>query len=66
MWIGIYQEFLLVFRMPLQFDKLVGGCMKYVDEDKTRIYSNTSNVLMNRSTVICSNIMRAGKHTSRV
>ena len=30
-WIGLYQEFLVVFRMPLQFDKLVGECVDYED-----------------------------------
>ena len=30
-WIGLYQEFLLMFRLPLQFDKLVGECIEYVE-----------------------------------
>ena len=30
-WIGIYQEFLSVFRLPLQFDKVVGQLIEYVE-----------------------------------
>jgi len=62
LWIGIYQEFLSVFRLPLQFDKLVGDNIDYVDhssKDKTRVRSTGSPT----STAICSNIMRAGKHS---
>ena len=60
-WIGIYQEFLLVFRMPLQFDKLVGGGIKYASNiDKTKVCSSSRGVY---GTAICSNIMRAGRHT---
>ena len=63
-WIGIYHEFLKLFRLPLQFDKLAGQYINYVDDiDKTRVHSNTSDMLMNGSTAICTNIMRAGKHS---
>ena len=57
--IGIYQEFLSVFRLPLQFDKLAGDSMRYVDRtDKTTVCSRGYHT----GTAICSNIMRAGKH----
>jgi len=59
-WIGLYQEFLLVFRLPLQFDKLVGRGINYVDSsDKTKVCSNVGVP----GTAICSNIMRSGKHS---
>jgi len=62
-WIGIYNEFLVVFRLPLQFDKLVGECVEYVDNsDKTKVCSIRGDRLLS-STAICSNIMRAGKHS---
>ena len=62
-WIGLYQEFLRVFRLPLQFDKLVGVCIKYVeDTDKTTVCSNDDDESEHYGTAICSNIMRAGKH----
>lgn len=63
-WIGLYQEYLSLFHYPLQFDKLVGRCMKYVDNtDKTRVCS--TGVAMSRidGSAICSNILRAGKHS---
>ena len=61
-WIGIYNDFLLMFRLPLQFDKLVGESVEYVDiSDKTKVNSISGDQLMS-STAICSNIMRAGKH----
>jgi len=67
-WIGIYQEFLKLFRLPLQFDKLAGGGFRHiiisnsthsVEEDKTRVCSKGYHI----GAAICSNIMRAGKHT---
>jgi len=59
-WIGIYQEFLLMFRLPLQFDKLVGDGIHYISNtDKTRV---DSSMCRNCVTAICTNIMRAGKH----
>jgi len=62
-WIGIYQEFLSVFRLPLQFDKLVGDNMDYVDSsNKTTIYSKSEGQV-NVCSAICNNIMRAGKHS---
>ena len=67
-WIGIYKEFLLVFRMPLQFDKLAGRKINYVDStDKTRVWSNLRDVYgiatgESFHSAICQNIMRAGKH----
>ena len=62
-WIGLYQEFLSVFRLPLQFDKLAGVCMKYVEgTNKTKVNTKLG-VQSTYNTVICSNIMRAGKHT---
>ena len=58
-WIGLYQEFLSVFRLPLQFDKLVGVDIDYVDStDKTKVFATGSI----HGSAICSNIMRAGKH----
>ena len=62
-WIGLYQEFLSVFRLPLQFDKLVGGSVDYVeDTDKTKVCTKLG-VQPTYNTVICSNIMRTGKHS---
>ena len=62
-WIGLYQEFLSVFRLPLYFDKLVGGSVDYVDDtDKTKVCTKLG-VQSTYNTVICSNIMRAGKHS---
>ena len=65
-WIGIYNEFLKLFRYPLQFDKLAGGGFSHisnsthsVEEDKTRVRPNGRDI----GAAICSNIMRAGKHT---
>jgi len=58
-WIGLYQEFLLVFRLPLQFDKFAGQCMKYLERgNKTTVCSFGLTI----SSAICSNVMRAGKH----
>ena len=57
-WVGLYQEFLSVFRLPLQFDKLIGEC-NYVDStDKTTV--DYLGILS--ATAICNNTMRAGKH----
>jgi hypothetical protein len=43
LWIGLYQEFLKLFSLPLQFDKLVGDCVEYVGTlDKTRVCSSGS------------------------
>ena len=66
-WIGLYQEFLKLFRLPLQFDKLVGEYVEYVgsdSKDKTSVCSiaRESQVYEHHDTAICSNIMRAGKH----
>ena len=62
-WIGLYQEFLKLFRFPLQFDKLAGGCMKYVEgSNKTTVCTNRLRGEENSGTAICSNIMRAGIH----
>ena len=60
-WIGLYQEFLKLFRLPLQFDKLVGRSINYVDhssKDKEQVRSTGPPA----NTAICNNIMRAGKH----
>jgi len=61
-WIGIYQEFLKLFRLPLQFDKLAGNNMDYVDgsTDKSKVCSNFQWGVS--GSAICTNIMRAGKH----
>jgi len=61
-WISLYQEFLKLFRLPLQFDKLVGvNNIEYVEgSDKTRAYSKATG---NHGSAICSNIMRAGMHS---
>ena len=60
-WIGLYQEFLSAFRMPLQFDKLIGYNINHDEADKTKV----STILDGWSdvTAICSNIMRSGKHS---
>ena len=58
-WISLYHELLVVFRLPLQFDKLAGQWMKYV------VWGNKATVCSSGFTIssaICSNIMRAGKH----
>jgi hypothetical protein len=72
-WIGIYHEFLSVFRLPLQFDKLVGHSIYYLDSndraginyvedtDKTKVLSNSQGGRY-CGVAICSNIMRAGRH----
>ena len=63
-WIGVYQKYLRLFHLPLQFDKLAGDCFNYVDSsDKTKICSNRLDRLISNCAAICSNIMRAGKHT---
>jgi len=65
-WIGLYHEFLSVFRLPLQFDKLVGVECNYVDStstDKTKVCSNRLGNQLKNCTTICNNIMRAGKHS---
>jgi len=69
-WIGIYNEFLKLFRLPLQFDKLAGGGFRHISNsthsventDKTRV-SSIMGVGYHISAAICSNIMRAGKHS---
>jgi len=61
-WIGLYQEFLSVFRLPLQFDKLVGNNVEYEGINKTTVRTTLSGALTFHS-AICSNIMRAGKHS---
>ena len=63
-WIGLYQEFLKLFRLPLQFDKLVGRCVEYVERsERAKVLANNKKGLsMMTCTAICSNIMRAGKH----
>ena len=59
-WIGLYQKLLKLFRLPLQFDKLVGEEIHYYeDTDKTRVYLVEEYIA---GTAICSNIMRSGKH----
>jgi len=58
-WISLYHEFLVVFRLPLQFDKLIGS--NYVEgSDKTKVCIGEET--MGTEAAICSNIMRAGKH----
>ena len=60
-WIGIYQVFLKLFRLPLQFDKLAGSSIDYVERSsKTKVCTDSTD----SSTAICSNIMRAGKHSA--
>ena len=61
-WIGLYQEFLSVFCLPLQFDKLVGRMQYISNTDKTRVGPNDDDESEYNSTAICNNIMRAGKH----
>ena len=58
-WISLYHEFLKLFRLPLQFDKMAGECFDYVEgSNKTTVCSSGFTI----SSAICSNIMRAGKH----
>ena len=43
-WIGLYQQFLKLFRLPLQFDKLVGNGIQYKSNiDKTSVCSIEKN-----------------------
>jgi len=59
-WIGLYQEFLKLFHYPLQFEKLAGKYIEYVERsNKTKVCS----LAPISGSAICSNIMRAGKHT---
>jgi len=59
-WIGLYQQFLKLFRSPLQFDKLVG---QSIDYDLRGVPTTVCSIEEHRiGTAICSNIMRAGKH----
>ena len=61
-WFTLYQEFLKLFRLPLQFDKMAGECFDYVEgSNKTKVCTNGG--YMSHNTAICSNIMRAGKHS---
>jgi len=65
-WIGIYHEFLSVFRTPLQFDKVVGDCLYYAEGSNNTIVQTIGghiSALVEDITAICSNIMRAGKHS---
>ena len=60
-WFTLYQEFLKLFRLPLQFDKMAGECFDYVEgSNKTKVCTNGG--WMSHNTAMCSNIMRAGKH----
>ena len=59
-WIGLYHEFLKLFRLPLQFDKLVGNGIQY--KSNTGKTSVCSIIGYRTGTAICGNIMRAGKH----
>ena len=62
-WIGLYQEFLKLFRLPLQFDKMAGDCFDYIEgSDKTKVCTNDDNESERHGTAICQNIMRSGKH----
>ena len=67
-WISLYQEFLSVFCLPLQFDKVVGQIIEHVEgRNKTAVITQTNadNIYNNdvfSGTAICSNIMRAGRH----
>ena len=61
-WIGLYQEFLKLFHYPLQFDKLAGQCIEYVEgSNKTTVA--TEDVMMYHHTAINQNVMRSGKHS---
>ena len=62
-WTSLYNEFLSVFRLPLQFDKLAGDCIGYVDgSNKITVCTNRLRGEENSGTAICSNVMRAGIH----
>jgi len=64
-WIGIYQEFLKLFRLPLQFDKLVGDKLYYAEGSNNKsVYTRQAPFLSNMAgSAICQNIMRNGKHS---
>ena len=48
-WIGLYQAFLFAFRLPLQFDKLVGECVEYEG--------------LNKAAVVFANSLDGGSYT---
>ena len=64
-WIGIYQEFLKLFHYPLQFDKLVGDNGEYEgsNNDNKSVLVRGLEMSAYFHSAICSNILRAGKHT---
>jgi len=62
-WIGLYQEFLKLFHYPLQFDKLVGDCVEYEANKKSVVCRNLCGAWDAFHSAICTNIMRAGRHT---
>lgn len=62
-WIGLYQEFLKLFYYPLQFDKLVGRHMEYVEGSNKKSVCVRGQGLGDFGSAICNNIMRAGKHS---
>lgn len=45
-WIGIYNELLLVFRLPLQFNKLVGENIQHEDTDKTKVCTKVGFIMV--------------------
>jgi len=66
-WIGLYQEFLSVFRLPLQFEKLAGKYIEHVEgSNKTKVCTKvgvaTEDNTMYHHTAINQNVMRTGKH----
>jgi len=58
-WIGLYHEFIVVFRMPLQFDKLAGDSIFHVDSTNRNQHINkarVSNLGPWPATAICQNL----------
>jgi len=62
-WIGLYQEFLKLFHLPLQFDKLAGGNIYYGHNKQSVVCRKLQAGQGGFHSAICTNIMRAGRHT---
>jgi len=62
-WIGLYEEFLKLFHYPLQFDKLVGESINYVGSNQKSVFVSGQGMSAYFHSAICSNILRAGKHS---
>ena len=62
-WIGLYEEFLKLFHYPLQFEKLVGESINYVGSNQKSVFVSGQGMSAYFHSAICSNILRAGKHS---